>query len=246
MIVQQPVQRSQSQGNDDVPDGKLWMRSWAAGALHTRAGIACADCSPPLASNGPAWATIPNYLSGLRLLLIPVLWLVALMNLPGYVGIGLILAGLTDCLDGFLARRCNRVTAFGSKLDSLADNLLIPSTIVWVFLLRPEIPAHHPVLTLTTILVYAAALLVGGMKFRRFANLHLYSSKAAGVIVYIFVVHAFLFSYHPGLFYLAMGMFLLSSIEVLILQLTRSHVDEHIGSIVLGFKDYIRSHSYEP
>ncbi len=159
------------------------------------------------------------------------------MKLSFYVGIGLIMVGLTDVLDGLMARRFNQATGLGSKLDSLADNLLIPSVIVWIFILRPEIIADHRVLSFTSILLYALSLLVGWLKFRRFANMHLYSSKVVGVVGYIFIVHALILSYHQDLFYVAIGLFILSSTEELVLQLTRSNVDEHIGSIVLGFRD---------
>ncbi|MFQ5857807.1 MAG: CDP-alcohol phosphatidyltransferase family protein [Anaerolineae bacterium] len=187
--------------------------------------------------------TLPNQLSGVRLLLIPILWILAFMKLPRLVGIGLIVAGLTDFLDGFVARKFNQVTKFGSKLDSLADNLLLPSVLVWVSMLRPEILADHRVLTITSILVYASSLLVGWLKFRRFGDLHLYSSKAGGLVGYVFIIHALLFGYHQGLFYVAIGMFTLSSTETLVIQLIRSDVDDNRGSILLNFM--VRSHELE-
>jgi phosphatidylglycerophosphate synthase len=47
--------------------------------------------------------TIPNQITGVRLLLIPALWIFAFMKLPHYVGAGMIVAALTDALDGFMA-----------------------------------------------------------------------------------------------------------------------------------------------
>jgi hypothetical protein len=40
--------------------------------------------------------------------------------------------------------------------------------------------------------------------------------------------------YSEALFYIAAGMFMLSSTETLALQLTRPHVDEHMGSILVA------------
>jgi CDP-diacylglycerol--glycerol-3-phosphate 3-phosphatidyltransferase len=125
--------------------------------------------------------TLPNQLTGLRLLLIPILWALALLRLEAYVGIGLVVAFLTDALDGPIARRLNLTSDFGSKLDSLADNLLTPSAAIWLLLLRPEVFRDHPGLWLVALAIYASSLLVGWLKFRRFANLHLYSSKAGGL-----------------------------------------------------------------
>lgn len=180
--------------------------------------------------------TVPNQLTALRLLLVPILWVFALLRLPFYIGIGLIIACLTDALDGAIARRLNQVSEFGSKLDSLADTFVTPSAVIWLLMFRPEVFVEHPVASLAAIVICAASLLVGLIKFRRLANLHLYSSKAAGLMQYIFIVHAFLFSnYNEWLFFIAIGMWILSSTETLVLQLTRSQVDEHVGSIVLGF-----------
>lgn len=71
-------------------------------------------------------ATVPNALSGLRLLLVPVIgWLVASGGHDRLAVALLIVAGFTDWLDGFLARRWNQVTAMGVLLDPLADRLAI-------------------------------------------------------------------------------------------------------------------------
>lgn len=180
--------------------------------------------------------TIPNGLSALRLVLIPILWAPAFMKLPFYVGAGLIIAGLTDFLDGFIARKSGRVTEFGAKLDSFADNLLIISAVFWTLMLRPEIFANHPVPVLTWIIIGGLSLLVGWLKFGRFGNLHLYSSKAAAVVAYIFIVHAFMFGYNQALFYAAIMLFIISNTEVLVLELISHKVDEHMKSIIFSLK----------
>jgi phosphatidylglycerophosphate synthase len=178
--------------------------------------------------------TIPNLLTALRLLLLPVLWGLALLKWPVPLAIGMIISFLTDTLDGFIARRFNVTSAFGSKFDSLADNLLIPSTVIWLVILRPEVLTDHPILCAVAVATYGSSLLVGWIKFRRFANLHLYSKKAAGVLSYAFIVHALLAGrYNAWLFYIAISLFILASVEGLILQLTHAQVDEHMGSLVL-------------
>src|SRR5687768_12902411 len=64
--------------------------------------------------------SIPNLLSLLRLILVPTLWVFALLDLPKVVGFGLVVAAVTDVLDGQLARRLGQTSSFGSKLDSIA------------------------------------------------------------------------------------------------------------------------------
>ncbi|HJL55948.1 MAG TPA: CDP-alcohol phosphatidyltransferase family protein, partial [Arenicellales bacterium] len=62
--------------------------------------------------------TIPNLLTLLRVALIPVIGALYLLDFPGYiVAIVFLLAGLTDWLDGYLARHLNEASPFGAFLD---------------------------------------------------------------------------------------------------------------------------------
>ncbi len=66
---------------------------------------------------------IPNTLSLARLLLLPVFAIVYL-NGDLYLSMGVLaLSGLTDLLDGFIARRYNQITEIGKLLDPIADKL---------------------------------------------------------------------------------------------------------------------------
>jgi cardiolipin synthase len=66
--------------------------------------------------------TIPNILSVVRLCLIPIIvWLY--LGQKDYImtGIFVLFSGLTDIVDGFIARRFNMITDFGKFLDPVAD-----------------------------------------------------------------------------------------------------------------------------
>lgn len=90
-------------------------------------------------SLGPI-ATIPNALSLLRLIGIPVyLWLILVAHADLWAFVLLIIAGLTDFLDGWLARRLGQQSRLGEILDPLADRLYIASTII-ALALRSIIP----------------------------------------------------------------------------------------------------------
>lgn len=70
--------------------------------------------------------TVPNALSGLRLLLVPAIgWLLATGASDRLAVVLLVIAGFTDWLDGYLARRLNQVSQVGVLLDPLADRLAI-------------------------------------------------------------------------------------------------------------------------
>jgi len=77
--------------------------------------------------------TIPNLLTALRVLLIPVFILFFYLPVPGnHLIAGSIfgLAALTDWLDGYLARRLGQSTPFGAFLDPVADKLMVTVTLV--------------------------------------------------------------------------------------------------------------------
>lgn len=76
------------------------------------------------------WGTLPNVLSSIRLALVPVFLLLLVNSKFTTALIVLALAGITDYLDGYFARRLNQVTRLGQLLDPAADRLYIFSTLV--------------------------------------------------------------------------------------------------------------------
>jgi CDP-diacylglycerol--glycerol-3-phosphate 3-phosphatidyltransferase len=76
---------------------------------------------------------VPNVLTVVRILLVPVL-VVALLEKTGggdlLAAIVFAVASLTDAIDGYLARSRNWVTTFGKLMDPIADKLLIVAALV--------------------------------------------------------------------------------------------------------------------
>lgn len=177
---------------------------------------------------------IPNQITILRLLLLPLMWFFILRGYPlYYVGVLFIVCGITDVLDGYLARKLNQMSEFGSRLDSWGDNLLLISAIIWVAIRLPEVFTENYLLMFTAIGFYGTYLLVAAIKFHRFANLHLYLSKGATFLAYIFLVLALLMGeYSRGLFIFTASIGILANIEGIVILLIYKEVDEHIGSLV--------------
>lgn len=72
---------------------------------------------------------LPNMITIFRIVLVPVLFLLLFFS-PGklqsfFAGLVFSVASISDCVDGYLARRMNLVTDFGKFLDPLADKLLV-------------------------------------------------------------------------------------------------------------------------
>src|SRR4051794_35557538 len=77
--------------------------------------------------------TLPNLLTALRILPVPVLRPALLSRLKlgdTLPAIGFVLAGVTAALAGWMARRNKDVTTFGKLMDPLADKLLVTSALV--------------------------------------------------------------------------------------------------------------------
>ncbi len=73
---------------------------------------------------------IPNSLTILRILLIPLIVGLLVYEYAEYALVTLMIAALTDALDGTIARLANQKTPFGAYLDPLADKLLLMTTFV--------------------------------------------------------------------------------------------------------------------
>lgn len=87
--------------------------------------------------------TTANKLTILRVAMIPVFMAVLLLSFPGSNILALVIfaaASLTDCVDGYIARKYNQVTNFGKFMDPLADKLLVAAAIL-VFVERGQCPS---------------------------------------------------------------------------------------------------------
>lgn len=67
--------------------------------------------------------TIPNLLSLIRILLVPVFVYLYFKHYDIAATLILVLSGLTDCVDGYIARHFNQITDLGKILDPFADKL---------------------------------------------------------------------------------------------------------------------------
>ena len=81
---------------------------------------------------------LPNFLTGLRILAVPVLiWLLASDGDSARVWATAVflIAALTDLIDGAVARRRNQITSFGKLADPIADKALIGTALIGLSLL---------------------------------------------------------------------------------------------------------------
>ena len=100
---------------------------------------------------------LPNKLTVLRILLVPIMVLIPYLNIQGeFLGIPIsciiidlifIIASITDKLDGSIARKRNLVTNFGKFLDPIADKILVLAAMV-MLVGMDKLPAWIPIIVL--------------------------------------------------------------------------------------------------
>jgi cardiolipin synthase (CMP-forming) len=113
--------------------------------------------------SGPIF-TIANQLTLLRLALTPVLVVLIVSHQLNWALVVFVVAGVTDLLDGLIARRGHQLTKLGAMLDPVADKLLLGSCYValtWTSGLHLHIPAWLTIVALSrdaTIIVVVAVV----------------------------------------------------------------------------------------
>jgi cardiolipin synthase len=101
--------------------------------------------------------TIPNILTVVRILLTPVFVMAYTSENFNLAWILFAIAGLTDALDGFLARIWNQRTELGAMLDPLADKTLLVTSFICLAL-KGWLP-----IWLTILVVSRDAIIIGGL-----------------------------------------------------------------------------------
>lgn len=86
--------------------------------------------------------TIPNILTLLRIALIPLfigVYLSSIEYAMPLAAIIFIFAGITDLLDGYLARKLDQTSSFGTFLDPVADKLIVATALVLIVYQHPSL-----------------------------------------------------------------------------------------------------------
>lgn len=121
------------------------------------------------------WKTVPNLLSFLRILMVPIMAVLFLKGESGWAVFVLFLSGLSDFLDGKIARRFNQISELGKVLDPIADKLtqVMMAVVLYLFFKSgdsiPELKAFSWVFLLFVgkellMIVVGAVMLAVGIK----------------------------------------------------------------------------------
>lgn len=178
--------------------------------------VATPPDAPERVEGGLRWATLPNGLSLLRgIFLVPILWLLHQPDPQSdlWALLLLVVAGISDLLDGFLARARGSVSPTGKVVDPLADKILLGGLLVYLALTR-----GFPIWLVALMVVRDMALIGGAWLFFRRERI-VFSADRIGKITTFFLsmlVLAYMLEWrewYPTLTVLATAMLALSYVS---------------------------------
>ncbi len=125
---------------------------------------------------------IANYISISRIIMAIVLLISKTFSIPFYIIY--IYCGLTDIIDGFIARKYKITSQFGAKLDSIADMIF-----VFVSLLKIipfiEISIAIYIWIIIIVLIKVFNIILGYIQYKKLTLLHTIANKITGLVLFI-------------------------------------------------------------
>ncbi|MBR2787604.1 MAG: CDP-alcohol phosphatidyltransferase family protein [Erysipelotrichaceae bacterium] len=98
-----------------------------------------------------------------------------------------VISGITDALDGFVARKLNIVSDFGRKLDSVSDLLFSGIMLLKIFpILLEKTPSYIPILIYIAVGIRVLCYIFVGIRFKKFSSRHtVYNKIITGLMFFL-------------------------------------------------------------
>jgi len=133
---------------------------------------------------------LPNLLSVSRIIISIVL--LFLFNDRVLFFVFYIFAGITDMLDGYIARKYKLESVLGAKLDSIADVFFYIALFLYLFFMEKTMLTPYVIFIIFIIVLRIANIIIGVIKFRELIMLHTIANKLAGLFVFLLPIFLWL------------------------------------------------------
>jgi CDP-diacylglycerol--glycerol-3-phosphate 3-phosphatidyltransferase len=130
-----------------------------------------------------AMVNVANLLSGLRLLIAPMLIYFAWTGKPNVFLVLLACSLLSDFIDGFIARKLNQASELGGKLDSWGDFATYITVPICAFLLWPDLVRREAPFVIIVVASYGIPVGIGFLKYGRLTSYHTWGAKLSAILV---------------------------------------------------------------
>lgn len=160
---------------------------------------------------------LPNLISILRLATVPVLvWLAASQMQMAFAWL-ILIAGLTDVLDGWLARRFGWTSAIGALLDSIADVTLILVALYGIWSMQRIVFVDEWLVFAGVSAIWFVVHVSALIRYGRLASFHTRLARLGILMFGVCVLLLFFYDFVPWVFYLSAATSFLGGIESLIM-----------------------------
>lgn len=175
--------------------------------------------------------SVPNLLSLLRLILVPLLAIFASLGEVAVFLSILAVSLISDMLDGYFARKLHQTTELGARLDSWADMLTYAVMILGLYLIWPQLFFAQVVFVCAAALSYVLPVLLSLYRFGVFPSYHTWGAKLAAVLIapayYLLVLYEY-----QTFFQLVILFHLIVAVEEMVITLILKRPQTNIHSIL--------------
>jgi len=170
---------------------------------------------------------IPNIISISRIVLVIALLFTfhnALLFLVLYL-----ICGLSDVIDGYIARKTKTESELGAKLDSIADFALFAVITVFVIILMGNKILIFLPLIIIIALIRFANIAIAAYKYHSFATLHTWGNKLTGLL--LFTTPLFIIFHRIEVLWLVCVIAVMSATEEIVIHITSTKLNINRRSI---------------
>lgn len=161
---------------------------------------------------------IINGITVYRVLMAPVLTVLLFTAHINWFRWLLVISFFTDSIDGFLARKFKVTSKFGSKLDSIGDDLTVFAAFIGLVVVHTDFVKAHWLPLATLFLLFLSEMAYAFSRYGKPTGFHTYFAKAAAILQGVFLILAFFITPPMSwLFYLTVSVTALQLIEELVL-----------------------------
>ena len=128
---------------------------------------------------------IPNIVTSIRLIGAIVIIFLELMSLEFLIVYGA--CGVTDCLDGFIARKFRLASKFGSILDSATDLVFLGVMGFKMFpIFMENLSIANWIMIIVPVALHVAGYIACAIKYKKFSSMHTYANKCMSAAIFFF------------------------------------------------------------
>ncbi|MEL7648842.1 MAG: CDP-alcohol phosphatidyltransferase family protein [Sedimentibacter sp.] len=141
------------------------------------------------------------------------------------------ICGISDMVDGYVARKTNTTSKLGEKLDSVADLIMIFVLAIKLYpIISPTVQIYYFIIIIGAI--RTASIMAVFVKYKTFGILHTYGNKITGLMLFVFPFMLAVIKSDVSIYMLCMAAGI-SSLEELVINLLSSEWNANKKSIFI-------------